>query len=530
MLPVRREGDAADVFVDRGVFAASGGRGISAVTKPADVPEDAWDAARVRAANQLIAAYGEMDRDAPDSLYEIAGREPPSRTITIPIDRESFTRAVSTGSLHGALWSILFDHDLEYAQDNWFIDVYFDDDKVYALVADHGKLYRYDITISGTDITLSERIEIMEVHEPVSQNRSIIRQQSDGRWRWYSVSATSTLNRMGEIDSRDLFDNFSRRCRETGDYPIRDFYHRQLPFRVGQADFIARHGNALVTSGLYDQDNELAAGEIAARQRDPDYWGDSIEFYTTGEPDMVPFGDVKIPVYRDGEIKFISTLPVSDAASFFTRGRVQEVRRQMNDAERTAIVQLFDSESAADEWLEANVDPVNRAIEKQGMITRAVDDESAAGTDEPAVVDNDDDDDGEPVATDDQPLVTQSYELNEADMLTIGEAVFESSPQLVQLREAVDTLTATVTTLTEQLETNATAVTESLDGVGRRLDSLEEDEGEKKRKYIEDLPRKVHTVVTHRPRIARAEGGDENAEPTLAAKADETLSNWKRGG
>lgn len=61
--------------------------------------------------------------------------------------------------------------------------------------------------------------------EPRHTHISVYR-QADGRWRWFSISATSVLNRVGEIDSRELFDNFIRRFPEQNTKPFRTFYHK----------------------------------------------------------------------------------------------------------------------------------------------------------------------------------------------------------------------------------------------------------------------------------------------------------------
>lgn len=78
MLPVREAGDGAGVFVRQAVFAASGGRGIGQVSRPDDVPQEDWDAAVKKAANELISAYGQMDAIAPEAVYKLAGKERPA--------------------------------------------------------------------------------------------------------------------------------------------------------------------------------------------------------------------------------------------------------------------------------------------------------------------------------------------------------------------------------------------------------------------------------------------------------------------
>lgn len=93
MLPVRNPGDSADTYVMPAVFAAAGGRGIGRVQRPDDVPATAWAAAMQAAARKLIAAYGQMDRDAPLALYQLANLEPPAREQRARGGRVVITRA-----------------------------------------------------------------------------------------------------------------------------------------------------------------------------------------------------------------------------------------------------------------------------------------------------------------------------------------------------------------------------------------------------------------------------------------------------
>jgi len=78
MLPVREPGDGADTYVRQAVYAAAGAHGVGAVERPDGVSEDDWSTAVKAAASAIITAYDEMGEVAPDSVYEVAGKEAPS--------------------------------------------------------------------------------------------------------------------------------------------------------------------------------------------------------------------------------------------------------------------------------------------------------------------------------------------------------------------------------------------------------------------------------------------------------------------
>lgn len=467
MLPVRGPGDGADVFVDKAVMAAAGGRGITQVKKPDDVEQGTWDTAIKSAANKIISAYGDMDRVAPASVYEVAGKEPPEE------------RAIGMSRIYEQLFGKLE----EMGKDDsypWIIDLYHDQGRMYLITADRGKLYRYDVMMQGDDPMLGAPVEVMENHPPVGQTRTTITRRTDGRYRWFSISATSVLNRVGEIDSRTLYDNFIKHAEETGEYPIRQFYHQGDKFRTGQADFLARDGNCYVTSGLFD-DSPLALAEIEARNREPDYWGESIGYLPLVEPDIMRIAEVGIPVYTDGIHKEISTLPEKEAANLFTTTR-QEVSRMLSGPAWEAFLKLWNGdEEKAREWLDQNAGATNRAIETTGMITRQTEEQP-----EP---------EGEQVLTLDDTAVAAL-----TDSVTRSELFTGLTEQLQQATEALVIAGQQVETLTRQVE-----------ALTVRVASLEQTDEQKRERWQQDLSRRVKnqaTTVTYRPR--EANNTDEN--------------------
>lgn len=493
-LPIREEGDSSDTFVRQAVFAAAGGNGISAVTKPEDVSAEDWGQAVRDAANELVRAYNEMDEDAPDSVVELAER--------------SKERALSSGQI----WSMIYEHlDRVYGWDYWPMDIYYDATGMpFCIVVSGGKLFRYSIMIDGDMATLGEAIPVVQEFVPTVRTTTTIRRQQDNTYRWFSVSASSVLNRVGEIDSRELFDSFVAHAEKTGEYPIRQFYHAGESFRTGQADFLARDENLYITSGVYD-DTEIAQREVKARQAEPDYWGDSIGYKPTAMPELLEIAkDVTIPVYKRGINKEISTLPEQQAANLFTANtEVLQVRRAMalNEKQKEAFVKLFDgNEEEADQWLDEHAEARNRAIEDNGLITRS-------------------DEEGESDNNTQEPVVHE-VDLGQEDLAEITRMTVESEP-IQNLIGSVQELTTAIEGERTEAQQRQKQLTTTLKEITDRLEALEADDEAKQREWLQAQPRRFSNGVKHiiRPRVARAAEGEEGEPETFAEKANQTIAN-----
>jgi cation transport regulator ChaB len=424
-----------------------------------------------------------------------------------------FTDFVSKSVTHRSIsidevfWQVS-DQVWEMEEMTFLTNVYFDNDEVFGVFARGGKLYRSPITVSGTDVAIGDLVEVQMEFEEVPRSKLTLRQSDNGEWRWIAVSAASVLNRVGEIDSTDMFDSFVEHALETGEYPIRQFYHAGEQFRTGQCDFIARDGNLLVTSGVYD-DTELGRGEVKARLADPDFWGDSIGFIPSGEPDVLEFeNDIEIPVYRCGALREISTVPEASAASFLTAMPTleTEVNRMLNEKQFEQFVKLFEGdEDKARKWLEENTDTRNRTILNEGMISRD-NTPDADATNEQEDVDTTERD------ADADPDTTEAPEGEEID----GEEndfVFELDEEATAaIAERVSTgLTDTVTELLTPLQEAVTAATETIAAMAERITTLEESEQKRHQRWMEDIPR-GRLTVTHRPSVDRADQPDEIEE------------------
>ena len=424
-------------------------------------------------------------------------------------------RAVSIDSIYSQVWEAC-EAISPYC---WVNNLYYEDDgQPFAVITKEGKLYRTDVTITNGAVELGEWVEVKIDFPPVTQNRVSIQRQADGRVRWFSVAASNALNRSGEIDSTTLFESFVAHIEETGEYPIRQFYHAGGVFRTGQHDFVSTYTQdgvcLLITSGLYDE-TELARREIAAREKEPEYWGNSIGFLPTALPEMLEVAaGVEIPVYTRGILREESTLPEEAAAAWMTAvPTLTEVTRMLQATQLEAFVKLFGGdETAAQTWLDENAATRAKKIRESGMITR---DAEPPAAETPA-------EDATPAPAQAQtPLV-----LDEDAVGAIARAIVESDgfTALVNpLTERMTALEAKVSELTSQATTQATEAAEARTRLEARLRAVEATDAEKQKTWLADLPpaQRNGVNVTFRPR-AQAPAEDP-APPNMSDIAAETL-------
>lgn len=350
------------------------------------------------------------------------------------------------------------------------------------------------------------------------KTRSTIERQQDGGYRLISVSAVSALNRVGEIDGRNLFDSFIESWKN-GDQVQRDFMHLGPlgdPFITGDIDFMARDGNVFVTSTLY-RDTPLAKGEIQYRLEHPEYWGDSIA-YSFSEPDHADVDGEDVLVFNDGTLRFVSTVPEELAASHFTMGNLegqQEVGRMWKDLDQTtkdAFIKLLGDEGKAQAYW-SDVDSVNRQIEEEELVTRAQETE----TEEPVVVDGKIEDVSEAKAE----VVETVVELDDAAVSEVARRVAEADAVkalFTPLMERISQLEESVQSLSDELkERDKTG-----DVMREKVAELERSDEEKFIELIDDFPRKQKITVTHRPSI----NTNDEVNASLAEQAESALEGW----
>lgn len=134
------------------------------------------------------------------------------------------------------------------------------------------------------------------------------------------IACSAVLNRVGEIDSRNLFEEFIYRQKSTGIYPDFLFFHDSSPkFRLGKVIGTAIDGYNYIAVAKFDLTNRFAVNVASAIEHNPDYWGISIGYKPIGEPELLRTKTGVVEVFNHGENHEISLLPEAVAASYFTR-------------------------------------------------------------------------------------------------------------------------------------------------------------------------------------------------------------------
>jgi len=516
MLPIRLEEHDSDMFVDKAVHAAAGGHGITAVSRPSDVPQEDWDAAVKAAANKLISAYNQMDETAPDAVYELAGKNPPE-------NREK-TRAVALAQIWDRVWSELDKMDGMSEGWPWPVDVYVEDrqgtDEFFVLVAKDGKLFRWPVDVmEGDSINFGMMSEVTTTFTSVEGRTISISRQDNGRVRVAQIVNTAVLNRVGEIDSTLMFDKFIEHARETSAWPLIDVNHWN--------EIVVGH---VIPGGLFRDEwcygaiwefNDTELGRAAEKgfMEDPDYWGSSIQFMPL-EREFIEADGMRIPVFVDGVNTYITLTPETRAAAWFTGEKITR-SKPMTDQDFAELVKLIGEEAAAS--FRDKIREINRDIVANGQIARQ---QAGENVEPPVVADPETDE------SDTSQVVTEIVELDMEDEGIIR-AVAEAAVSAPAFGESVSSiLREMINPLLAERDSQIASLNESVeklvDALDERIGQLERDDDKKKADWLSEIPVRQVFVKgnTHRPREAREEE-EEGTLESFATKATETLAAWK---
>jgi hypothetical protein len=411
----------------------------------------------------------------------------------VPAMRE---RAVSTSQIWEQLWMELERRAANTGYYFYPVDIFYEDDQIFAVVAAKGQLYRMDAIVTEGAVTFGQPQPVVQQFTPVGESatersRTTVIRQADGRYRFIDSMCTATINRVNEIDSRLLFDHMIRRAEDSGRYPYRTFNHEGTVLRTGQYDRLWRIDNVYIGSGLYDEDSEFAEIERQAITNAPDRWGTSIGYLPLAREMLTFEGGIRIPVYTDGEHMETSVLRESRAASLFTGTAVLTEVQRMADLKKSSqeeIIQLFldagKTEADARAFLSRNVDGVNREIAEQGLVTRNGEGDGAAAGTEGG---------DQPVQPDPQtPNLASGGDIEITPELE--EAIARQAAGLINRAnaQAVEDLKAETVRLREELRQQSAANTQYRQAVEARLAKLERGRAEE----LEEL------AVTNAPELA----------------------------
>lgn len=450
-------------------------------------------------------------------------------------------RSIGMGRLREQLWSALDTLAEEGGDWAYPLDIFVGDDgsSLFSIVAQAGKLFQVPMTISQDNLALGEWKQVTEVFQPVTQSRFSVKRQKDGKYRWLCIAGTTVLNRVGEIDSSELFDSFVKQANEKGKYPRLDFYHLgesdPKKWEFGTADYLAREGVCYIASGTFDEDHPLARAAIKACESGSDIWGNSIEFYAYAEPEIILLDPkIQVPIYKEGENTRISLVLEEDAAGLFTRMLDINERntRTMDSKIEEVLKKLFgDDETALNNFVET-VDTVNRTVKNDKLIHRKKDDpkdpppEDDDDTDEDADDTADDDTTGKPPK--DVPVV-QSIDLDAEGLQHLAKQLIDGGA-LAAITQSVADLTAIVAELKIGRENDNVEIArlkKANNQLAKKVETLAVEDTEKKTQYLQDLPSRRHTQATYRPKEEHAESEDDEFDSEVIAKRTlATLPNY----
>jgi hypothetical protein len=557
MLPVREPGDPKGTYVRQAVFAAAGSHGISQVKKPSDVDQADWDKLVKGAANEIIGAYDEAGHTCPNAIYPLAGKTAPKRSTDISaIFAQLDNEAWETGG--------------------WLMSLFMDEangDQLFGIIASEGKLFRADVSYDEAEgkYRFGDMTQVIQDFPPapggevipaasstgraltsLPRTRIQVMRTADGKYRWFAAPAcTAVLNRVGELDTRALFDSFIAYAKRTGEYPVYQFMHlgEEVPaLCMGKADWLGRDDYVYMASGLFDE-NETAQAARLALEKNPDYWGCSIGYYSTVEPEMLTVAPgLRVASFSEGVNTDITLCPEHMAASLFTaQTSPLEVSRTMNKQIEEALAKLTEGNPELYATLAEKIDATNRTVSADGSIIKRITTPAetvvaAAQVTTPVV---------EPVTPETAPTpsgapgaepvqtapaadpvkptqfvaddafvgeVTRSVLGSEAFTAALGDAVTRSTAAMIERVQ-----TELLAPLTAQVEALSTAIAAAQTQVENRVKALELPEAERKQNYLRDLPaRQVPEVqVTYRPRSQSAQV--EAKKTPLADAASSTL-------
>jgi len=446
-------------------------------------------------------------------------------------DECSEKQALSMPALYEQLDAQLHEQNRDATDDEYafLIDVYMDiGSSLFAICVMSGHLYKVPVYFDGasSSVLVSPRenwIEVIKTFVPAPMKQQVVFNVNSKNTRWFLMAATSVVNKRGEINSRAFFDKMIEYINDgTHPYPKLDFFH-QRKMVIGKADFVARDGNVLIASGMFD-DSKLAQAVVKAYTKDTGYYGASIEFYPTDSEQLEIDNGVELKVWKDGWLSRIAVCSIKDACSYMTSMKATEVNNTMDERLKKEIKKLADGDEKLEEEFVGMVDQTNKLIEDEGLITQTSDDTTPV---EPAPAET------TPV----EPLPIESLPVESPPApAPAPEPVFELTAEAVQqiatvvaesMAISIDEKMAVVTKFVQEesariLQEQNTALA-SLRAV---VTKLAQDDDAKHAEWIKDLSaqQKQSVKVIYRPRQAAPVTEDDTIKD-LASVAEATLAN-----
>jgi hypothetical protein len=294
-----------------------------------------------------------------------------SRGIT---EVDQLEQALTIGSVWDKAYKALY--QIEGIDYPYIMEIMQSETENYIVYTDNGNLFKTPYSVTQDDeVELGEPVKVKMDFVEIPQTIQVFRTET-GDYQFIAISACSVINRVGEIDSNELFDNFVERF-DKDNKPYVTFYHLGEEFKFGHVDQIFHYENFLVSMGVLYQDNIFT--KAAIEKFPTGEWGVSPAFWVY-KSDVEQIGDIKVPVYTDGEMFELSVCQENHAANYFTQIKGYQSRTmQMSANEREKYEQYikdFVGDKNADEALKIldDVEERQQVIDKEQMIFRTQED------------------------------------------------------------------------------------------------------------------------------------------------------------
>lgn len=226
-------------------------------------------------------------------------------------------------------------------------------------------LFRVDIALVDDQLQYGTPYAVTQRFEPaVSVERT-----ADGELLYYGVVGSAFVNRDGEIDSTQLFENFVNRQAEGNPLPYLDVYHLGEKTRIGRAIANFAIGALYYEIGKFD-DSERARAWAEAIATHPDKFGFSIAYQPAGIARIEKIHGVSVPVYDDGVHVATSLLLAEHAAAHFTGARTRGIMSNIYDERIEQALELLPED--ARELERTRLLALMKQSQRTGMAFRAV--------------------------------------------------------------------------------------------------------------------------------------------------------------
>lgn len=424
------------------------------------------------------------------------------------------------------VWDMLVDQ--QYFDDSEYWDVYMYDymisqDMNYFVVNHIGKLYRVEYSLDADDnITIDNVVEVKVAYDFVEQqqNKITIKRSVDGTLKWYGIISSAVLNRSGELDTTELFDDFERNF-DQYEKPFLTLQHMGEVIQFGTLDGILRYNAFLIGYGVIDESTTL--GKHAEKRFSEGGWGFSIGYWPHEMPKLLKINDsIQIRTFNKGHLAEVSVLKEERAASLFTLpyivNRENKIMGHNRESAKKIILEFTGGEDEDEvEGLMDNMDVRQREIEETGMITR--DNEDEEKTEQVEEVSEVIEEEVVEESEEQEENANLEIEISDDVLQLLTEAISARISATFEHKFAeIEEMKRSITKMTEDIERMDKIfreIEEHQESFTERLEAVERSDENKLNEALADVPSSVKRkiTVTHRPTQDNSDNENKTNNP-----------------